>query len=326
MHGTANPENRVFESRPLLQNNMNQNSLHVELTNRCTLLCPSCPRTLHNKIKKIDKNDLNVNDFYNFLDCTGGSDIKTLVLCGDYGDSIYYPHLIDFIQKFRTTKNFAITTNGSRQTENFWYKLSENLTADDKITFAIDGLESENLLYRKNSDWDSVLKGLEIISRSSAKLEIQTIVFNFNYNKLDQLKQFADSFGAEHRVMKSHRFDGAPEIVPPVEELIETQFLYKAEYNSDTPIQINPGCLREKVVTCEGYFFPCDWIRNPFTFYKSELHKQRQRWIDRLNINNINYDAGLEIIKDWATFVQDSGINDPKKVSVLCKMKCRSHI
>ena len=80
----------------------------------------------------------------------------------------------------------------------------------------------------------------------------------------------------------------------------------------------------EKVVTCDGYFLPCDWIRNPKTFYKSDLWKQRDVWYDKMAIENINYDQGLELIKQWSETVRQKGLSGNPSLDVLCKMKCRS--
>ena len=302
--------------------------LHVELTNRCTLACPSCPRTQLNGISKkaLQKLDLNIDDFENFLNCSGGKKIKQLVLCGDYGDSIYYPHLLEFLKRFRTTKNFYIVTNGSFQTPKFWNELASILTKEDSIIFAIDGDENTNHIYRKNSNWGSIMMGLDIMVKSSAKVIWQTIIFNFNSHLLNEIKEFATNKGAEFKAIRTHRFDGDKNLIPVDQTLVETQFLYKKELNdSARSIKINPGCMREKIVAYDGKFFPCDWIRNPNTYYKSQLHTQRSRWIEKLDIKKINYDQGLEIIQDWANYVKEMGISDPSKVSILCKMKCRAN-
>ena len=74
--------------------------LHVEVTNRCTLECPACPRTIWKEVikKPVNKSDLSINAFEKFMDCDAGQKVKTLLLCGDYGDCIYYPDLFNFIK------------------------------------------------------------------------------------------------------------------------------------------------------------------------------------------------------------------------------------
>ena len=57
-----------------------ENSLHIELTNRCTLNCPSCPRTRMIQLTKmpLPKQDLSIDDFEKFLDKLYESGVQEL--------------------------------------------------------------------------------------------------------------------------------------------------------------------------------------------------------------------------------------------------------
>jgi MoaA/NifB/PqqE/SkfB family radical SAM enzyme len=298
--------------------------LHIETTNRCFLACPACPRTQWRELTKmpVAKQDLVVDDLEKFLDCDGGKKIDHFLLCGDYGDTIYYPELFDLLERFRSTKSFTIATNGSNQTEKFWNRLAEILTPNDTITFGIDGLEDTNHLYRKNANWNSVMMAVDIMSKSSAKVRWQTIVFSFNYNKLDKIKELAESKGADFYCIKTHRY-GDDGLRPPSDAFVQVEHLFKNDYVSNHNIVIDPRCEIEKVVTCEGMFYPCDWIRNPQTLYKSQLWKQQQQWLSKLKIKDTNYDQAMLVVKDWANYVRENSVSGTDKVDVLCKMKCR---
>ena len=169
--------------------------LHIELTNRCVLSCPACPRTEWANILKrpLPKQDLDYELLDQFLDCTGGKSIDNFLLCGDFGDCIYYPQLFEFLEHFRQSKTYTVCTNGSRRTPEFWHKLASLLTPCDEVVFAIDGLEDTNHLYRKNSDWASTMQGLEIMVASGVKVSWQTIVFKFNQDSIQQIQSFAES-------------------------------------------------------------------------------------------------------------------------------------
>ena len=302
--------------------------LHIELTNRCFLECPACPRTeWHNILKKpVTKKDLDYTLLDKFLDCPGGKEIDKFLLCGDYGDCIYYPRLIEFLVHFRQTKKFTIATNGSRKSPEFWHTLASILTDHDEIVFGIDGLEEDNQLYRKNSHWPSIMEGLEIMSKSQVKVIWQTIVFKFNYNKLSQIKQFAESKGATYLQLKTHRY-GDDNLIPDV-SFVNVQNLYKKEYNSSNYLEIDPKCNKNDsipTIGCDGIYYPCDWLRNPNTLYKSQLWKQKSRWLDALNIEKINYDDAKKVIDDWANYVHENSLSDGP-VDALCKMKCRKEL
>ena len=300
------------------------NKLHIETTTRCILACPACPRTTwHNMLKQpVAKHDLDVDVLEKFLDCETGRTFNHFELCGDYGDSIYYPDLLKLIERFRNRVSFNLYTNGSRQTEKFWHKLAELMTKDDYITFSIDGLEDTNHLYRVNADWPSIMQGLDIMTKSPATVYWKTIVFGFNYNKLKEIKSFAESKNTIFQAEKTHRY-GDNSLIPP-EEYVETNHLFRTEFVNNHQLEIEPRCEKDaKIITANGYLLPCDWIRNPQTFYKSQLWKQKDRWISKLNMENNTYDQAILVVRDWQNYVKQSSLDGSSNVDVLCKMLCR---
>lgn len=302
-------------------------TLHLELTNRCILSCPACPRTEWSELlkKPLPKKDLNYLDLDAFLDCPGGRNITDFVLCGDYGDCIYYPNFFEFLEHYRSNKKFKICTNGSRQPASFWQRLSELSLPGDEIVFGIDGLEDTNHLYRRNSHWPSIIEAVEIMSKSQARVSWQTIVFKFNQHRLNEIKNFAESKGANFFSIMTHRF--GDDSLMPDRSMTKVKFQKSDEYIHKS-FEVVPQCKISDVIPtvgADGIFYPCDWIRNPNVFYKSQLWKQKDRWIDKLNINSTNYDQAMAIIKDWADSVRHNSLNNGP-VDYLCKMKCRSGI
>ena len=96
-------------------------SLHIETTNRCTLECPACPRTTWKQMlgSNMPRQDLDLDELEYFLDCKEGRKIEKFKLCGDYGDTLYYPKLFEMIRRFRD-RTFKIQTNGSYRTKEWW--------------------------------------------------------------------------------------------------------------------------------------------------------------------------------------------------------------
>lgn len=299
-------------------------TLHIEPTTRCTLACPACPRTTWHTLtnRPVAKSDLDVSALDKFLDCDAGRLIKHFSLCGDYGDSIYYPDLFKLIKKFRDRVSFSITTNGSRQSIHFWKNLAGILNQNDTVVFSIDGLEHTNHLYRVNSDWPSIMQGVDIMSQSPVKVHWKTIIFQFNYDRLAEIKSFATSKGATFHAEKTYRY-GQQELIPP-SNFVETNHLFQKEYNENLEIEIEPRCEQEAaVVTADGYFFPCCYIRHPQTLYKSQLWKQKSRWLDKLKITHTSYDQALLVVRDWEQYVRQNSLEKSDKVDVLCRMLCR---
>ena len=302
---------------------LSKNFLHVETTNRCTLKCPACPRTVwQNLIKQpIPKADLNLDDFQRFLECESMEKIESFVLCGDYGDTIYYPHLFDMIKMFRE-KSFKIATNGSYKTKEWWTELNSLLTDKDIVVFGIDGLGEENRKYRVNANWKSIETAIDVLSKGPAKLKCQTLIFDFNSGKMNEIRDWAETKGMEWMSMKTSRFGLDKAIVPKDKQDVDTREMYKEEYEKPIPMKIAPACLSSSVDTSDGYFMPCDWIRNPLTLYKSELYLERKKWMDRLKIKDITLDKAYEVLAEWIENVKLKGQNG--QAEVLCKMKCRA--
>jgi MoaA/NifB/PqqE/SkfB family radical SAM enzyme len=286
------------------------------------LECPACLRTTWKQITKrpVEKSDLSIDAFEKFIDCDAGHAIETLFLCGDYGDCIYYPDLFNFIKRFRH-KKFDLRTNGSHRTEEFWSKLAELVTKDDKIVFGIDGLEETNHLYRKNAKWSSIMTAIDIMVKSPAQVQWQTIAFSFNQHMLSDIKTFAESKGAKFFALKTHRY--GDDSLKPESTLVETNFEWNDTFSNNDPVIIEPRCDEAKIVTSTGHFLPCDWIRNPKTFYKSDLWKNREEWLDNMSIDKINLDQGNALIEKWKQLVIEKGKTGSPRLDHLCKVLCR---
>lgn len=284
--------------------------MHIELTTRCTLACPGCPRTVTaNQTGPYPKLDLNLDAFTKFLDCKSGQTIPSLNLEGNHGDPIYYPHLIEFVKTFRS-KNFVIVTNGSYRDKNFWESLASQVTKDDWIIFSIDGLEQNNHLYRRNSDWRSIMLGIDIMKQSPIKIGWKTIIFDHNYRDIDRIKDFAENKGAVFVAQKTSRF-GDESLRPPLDWVEICR-----EYTPDLELlkTIEPQCSShaKEYIAADGYYWPCCWISSSFTLSKSELWQQRSEW----TIADHTLDQMRNKLDSWILDMQSNP-------DVVCRMMCR---
>jgi MoaA/NifB/PqqE/SkfB family radical SAM enzyme len=287
--------------------------LQIETTSRCTLACPACSRTLFAEYlgRPYPKFDLDLNDLVDFMDCESGKKVHTLILCGDHGDSIYYPRLFDLIDAFRSSKKFQIHTNGSYQTSEFWHQLAGRLTVDDEVHFGIDGLEHNNHVYRKNSDWNSIMTGLDIMTQSPAQVIWNCIVFQYNQDHIDSIRDFAHSRGVKFRAKITSRF--GDDSLRPGEQYIDFQRMYRKEL--DDPVDIDPKCSSKWMITSQGYLQPCCWITGPFTWYKSRPYRERNRW----QLKDQNLDQVMTVMAEWKDFL----IQNPDQAEMVCRMHCR---
>lgn len=291
--------------------------IQIETTTRCTLKCPACSRTKFAERfnRPVPTRDIDPDILWNFFNCDVGNKITGFLLCGDWGDSIYYPRLFELIDKFRHNKIFHIVTNGSYQKPKFWKELLARLDHRDTLEFSIDGLEDTNHLYRRNSDWNSTMTALQIVAQSPVQLKWATNIFSFNYPHLDDIKKLAESFNAEFICKLTSRF--GDETLRPPEHLVNRESEFSQTLN-ESLIEIDPKCKSTSRNSISSYhmYMPCGWMCAPFVFYNSPIWKNKDLW----SIKNTNIDELLErVLTPWVKEIQ----TNPAGVQTLCKMKCK---
>jgi MoaA/NifB/PqqE/SkfB family radical SAM enzyme len=175
---------------------------HFEISAKCTLKCPRCPRNDQSRVPWFNK-ELDLEFFKRVLtkDLLQ-SQIKRITMCGDIGDPIYasqFIEIIDYIKSINPTLHVYTVTNGSHRSEKWWRQLAAVSNEYDTINFSIDGYDDvSNNLYRVNSDWDSIMAGMRIMCQESpAFVYWATIVFGFNQDHLKLIEQLARKQGCD---------------------------------------------------------------------------------------------------------------------------------
>lgn len=184
---------------------------HLELSSKCVLACPRCPRTEHPDKFKVEVLDLDFIKKIMPVDVLKNT--TRILLCGGQGDPIYCKDFLEIIEYFKETNpkiQLIITTNGSHRTTEWWKKLAELVTDIDRIIFSVDGWDQEsNNIYRVNSKYDSIINGVKTLSENNKQVNItwSTIVFKFNQDKLDDIREIALNAGAHiYQVVNSSLF------------------------------------------------------------------------------------------------------------------------
>ena len=175
-------------------------SLHLEMSKRCLLECPKCPRTIRRGTYTID--DLNINHAKELVLKTRPSDV---VMSGNLGDPIYHPNLIEFVRWLNLTNYpFAIHTNGSGKKVSWWekfydsykeYNKKPNGNKYNKIWFGIDGLEDTAHKYRVGINWQQSFDAMCLGVKKGKQVNWQWIPFSFNEHQIDEARKLAKDNG-----------------------------------------------------------------------------------------------------------------------------------
>lgn len=191
-----------------------EDSIHIEPSSRCTLLCPQCPRTEY--LDRISSEDCDIDDLVIFC-----GDIRQVVMCGNHGDPIYHAQfhrLVNELRCARADRQLRIITNGAFRSESWWTELGSILDHRfDSITFSIDGLPENNNRYRINSRWASIEKGINALRVSNPNLMMtwKWILFHYNQDCVIRGIELASELGFDSfMLVKSVRYEQGHYLTP----------------------------------------------------------------------------------------------------------------
>jgi len=175
---------------------------HFEVSGKCTLKCPRCPRNDARPVPWLNK-ELTLEFFKRTLPPELlQTTVKRITMCGDIGDPIYaseYLEIVEYIKTHNPRIHVFTITNGSYRKSEWWKQFAKISNEYDTINFSIDGYDdASNNLYRVGSNWSSIMDGINIMChQSSAFVNWAAIVFAFNQDHLSQIKQQAADLGCD---------------------------------------------------------------------------------------------------------------------------------
>jgi MoaA/NifB/PqqE/SkfB family radical SAM enzyme len=175
---------------------------HFEVSGKCTLKCPRCPRNDTAPVPWINK-ELTLDFFKKTLTPELlKTQVKRITMCGDIGDPIYaseYLDIIEYIKSHNPKIHIYTITNGSYRKLEWWQRFAQISNEYDTINFSVDGYDdASNNLYRVGSNWESIMTGMRVMCQESPVFVYwATIVFAFNQDYLDQIEQQARDVGCD---------------------------------------------------------------------------------------------------------------------------------
>lgn len=184
---------------------------HLELSSKCALKCPRCPRTERPGQYKIT--EMNLEFIKKLFPPKRLLYVKKILMSGGQGDPIYCNDFIKIIKYFKETNQniqLCITTNGSYKKKFWWQEVAQILNGNDIIIFSVDGWDQKsNEKYRVGSYFQSIIEGLKTLRQFNPQVFItwSTIIFKFNQHKIDYIKNLAENMGVNtFNVVRSSLF------------------------------------------------------------------------------------------------------------------------
>ena len=273
---------------------MKLTGFHIEPTNRCVLKCSACERTQFLEqfgSKAWQQSDINLEHLQSFIDI----DVKHTLweLCGNTGDPIYYPNLIELASWIKDQGgNIYMTTNGSYRKHTWWAQLLEVLDNNDTIVFSVDGSPNTSPIYRINSDWLSIDMAMDMVSKSKVAGIWKMIPFNFNEHEIKFVKTMSADRGLGFRLDPSERFEKDDPLLPSKEEL-------KTVYGQGA---MAPRCSdgTRHYISAKGYYTPCCWMARYSFYYKSDFYKQQEQF----DISKTTFSQVISNLSDFYSTIE----------------------
>ena len=266
---------------------LNHNRIHIEISSKCTLKCPRCPRT---ELKpELVNREISLLEFQRAFTADLLKEVHEIVFCGDIGDPIYAKDFLEIVRYIKTSRfntGLVIVTNGSYKSEEWWTELGSLLGRNDKVTFSVDGWNQEsNERYRVNSDFKSIIAGAKALRAASAcSMNWSAIYFNFNEDKMPWIQDLAQDLGFDtFEAVLSSKFDGMYLIngidpLKPIRGYVAKSSKYEVHTVSLTnhiPIVFHntrerhpwarcANGTKEMFINVDGLVFPCPWFNSGY--------------------------------------------------------------
>ena len=318
---------------------------HIEISSKCTLRCPRCAR--QEVPDGLVNTELDLEFFKrNFTPEFIYFNVEKITFCGDDGDPIYAHDLITIIDYIKGVKpvEIVIVTNGSHKKTEWWQQLGKVLGPEDSVHFSIDGYDNtSNNLYRVNSDYDSIIAGLQTLrATSGCRIIWAAIAFKFNEHKLEYMQRYARQLGVDQfqltkstkfgsvypsygvgdplepsvqYVSSSHRFEREVTALSNAGEWTAIPFTNNKLFNqAKSRNGVTPLCEignKGLYIDARGRLFPCCWVANRYN--------HNSDWQQIANNFNLNIRTLTDAITDpfWATELQTFKWQE-------CQTKCSS--
>ena len=180
--------------------------LNVDLNCICNAACPECARQrgyIYKNYNTPNGKYLQTNTWKKIIDELKYT-LQKIVLCGNYGDAVASPNIIELINyAFSTCKDlqtFQIDSNMGLKNVEFWKELgslSKQYGHKLKLHASIDGLEDTNHIYRRFVVWEKVCENLKAYNLAGGNSTQKMIQFTWNKHQEEKVQSFAKEIGCK---------------------------------------------------------------------------------------------------------------------------------
>jgi MoaA/NifB/PqqE/SkfB family radical SAM enzyme len=175
--------------------------LHLEFSALCNAVCPCCrryPVAGHEVLPSINNTQVwTLTQVKERLPANDIKHIKQYLINGNYGDFVTNHEAIDILEYLHQSSPnsfISISTNGSARNEAWWDNLARRC-GKVEVYFCIDGLEDTHNLYRRQTDWKTIIKNAQAFAKAGGDAVWTMTTFEHNEHQVEQCRQLSKDLG-----------------------------------------------------------------------------------------------------------------------------------
>lgn len=331
--------------------------LDTEITNRCNAACPQCPRTgtnsggLSDIMDRSGIYDVPVESFDKILCSAAGLNINKVTYCGNYGDPIMHPKAMEIFEKVAGygVKYQNIDTNGGVRPTEWWSQLGK--IPGMHVTFALDGLEDTNHLYRVKTKWSRIMENVKAFIEAGGTAHWIMIVFKHNEHQVEEAEQLSKKMGFESFSYKLTTRNFNPKVPGNLKvndyKRKKKDKVIKADIGLPKNPKFQPSLLKdgliEKPVSCmaentkqvyltsDNRILPCCHVQPTMweRKFKPEEHRKEPEFADFIEnekvVTDLTDNTFDTIIKSYTIVYPELKNQWDKRNLSVCNRKCGSN-
>ena len=130
-------------------------TIHLEVTQNCQASCPMCDRNQNGGQLNphINLDELTLEDCKKIFEPEFIKQLKTMYMCGNYGDPIVARDTLEIFRYFREHNPhiwLSMNTNAGARDAEWWKELAKIYGRMGTVIFSVDGLAEPKIFQLKN--------------------------------------------------------------------------------------------------------------------------------------------------------------------------------
>jgi len=280
--------------------------------------------------------------------------VRHLQFCGNMGDPMSHPGILDCCMAVKSHMPdcvIDISTNGGIGRPEHYRQLA---MMGVHVTFAVDGLEDTNHIYRRGVDWQMVRDRMTAFIDAGGRAQWQWIEFPHNSHQIDRARELSDLWGFDEfevrtRFTQDSDFDRSILAASKQAVLLNSKHrepdyseqylesMYEEQLEQHSHLRVDPACTHAPDVdyhhpnphiNVDGTLWPCCFTANtPFHTSAPVRH-----WWKRLtqdldpDWNSLYHHTPQQIIQSefWQNLLPKTWEDNTNTVCLIHCGKCKA--